>query len=516
MSAAKKPALPRKPANRSRAPKAIGHTSHTRDAETHGLTGECLRPIKITLLGAGSGFTPRLINDILRIPGNRGGTIALVDIDAKRLSTMVKLIKRLVEQLGGAGAWAIVGSAQRREVMADSDYLINCIEVSGTDCVDYENDIPAKYGIDQCIGDTLGPGGLFKALRTVPVFLDVLRDAEALCPKAIVLNYTNPMGMMCLAAGRTSPMQVVGLCHSVQGTSQLLAERAGVPLSEVEWECAGINHLAWFTKFEHGGRDLYPLLKRKAEAELKRAFKDGRPKNPQRTSPSSWEAAEWHRDIVRKDMMLHFGAFITEGSGHLSEYLPYYRKRPDLVQKYAREGYDGGSRFYASNWPTWRTLADTQRDRWLAGEEPMEWERSWEYASWIIEAREKDTPIRIHGNVMNHAAHPRAGSGSGGAGGQLITNLPSDGCVEVACMVDRGGIHPTRYGALPAHMAALCASNMAMIDLGAQACVEHSIEKAIYALMLDPLTAAVCSPAEIKEMTLKLFKAEKRFLPNFS
>jgi len=519
-AAAKKPALRRNAASPSNTPKAIGHTSHTQNAAQRGLVGECLRPIKITLLGAGSGFTPRLINDILRIPENRGGTIALVDIDAKRLATMVKLIARLVEQLGGAGRWAVVSSTHRREVMRDSDYLINCIEVSGTDCVNYENDIPAKYGIDQCIGDTLGPGGLFKALRTVPVFLDVLRDAEELCPKAIVLNYTNPMGMMCLAAGRTSSMQVVGLCHSVQGTSQLLAERAGVPLNEIDWECAGINHLAWFTKFEHGGRDLYPLLKRKAEADLKRAFKEGRPKNPKRTSARSWEAPQWHRDIVRKDMMLHFGAFITEGSGHLSEYLPYYRKRPDLVQKYAREGYDGGSRFYASNWPKWRTLADEQRDRWLAGEEPIDWERSWEYASWIIEAREKDTPFRIHGNVMNNAASQSAvagtRAGSGRASGQLITNLPADGCVEVACMVDRGGIHPTRYGALPAHMAAVCASNMSMIDLGAQACVERSIEKAIYSLMLDPLTSAVCSPAEIKEMTLKLFKAEKRFLPNFS
>jgi len=516
MSALKKTPASPVTAHRKTAPKVLGHASHTQDAAAHGLAGECLRPIKITLLGAGSGFTPRLINDILRIPANRGGTIALVDIDAKRLSTMVKLIAQLVEQLGGggagAGSWAVVGSTERREVMADSDYLINCIEVSGTDCVDYENDIPARYGIDQCIGDTIGPGGLFKALRTVPVFLEVLRDAEVLCPQAIVLNYTNPMGMMCLAAGRTSPMQVVGLCHSVQGTSQLLAERAGVPLSEIDWECAGINHLAWFTKFEHGGRDLYPFLKRKAESDLKRAFKEGRPKNPKRTNARNWEAPEWHRDIVRKDMMLHFGAFITEGSGHLSEYLPYYRKRPDLVQKYAREGYDGGSRFYASNWPNWRILADEQRDRWLAGEEPITWERSWEYASWIIEAREKDTPLRIHGNVMNNAS--RAGASS--AGGQLITNLPPDGCVEVACMVDRGGIHPTRYGALPAHMAAVCASNMAMIDLGAQACVERSIEKAIYALMLDPLTSAVCSPAEIKEMTLKLFKAEKRFLPDFS
>lgn len=485
-------------------PKAIGHGEHTHDAAQRGLPGQMARPIKITMLGAGSGFTPRLMNDVMRIPGNQGGTIALVDIDRERLSTMTRLIAKLAESLGRTD-WKVVGSPDRRKVMAGSDYIVNCIEVSGTACVRFDNDIPAHYGIDQCIGDTIGPGGLFKSMRTIPVFLQVLKDAEELCPRAIVLNYTNPMNMMCLAAGRSSSMQVVGLCHSVQGTSHLLAERAGIPYAEMDWECAGINHLAWFTKLEHQGKDLYPLLKKKATADLARAFREGRPANPKKISRHEWETPEWHKDIVRKDMMLHFGAFITESSGHLSEYLPYYRKRKDLIQKYSREGYNGGSSFYANNWPTWRKMADKQRAAMLAGKESIEWERSWEYASWIIEAREKDVPFRIHGNVMNNVK----------GAGQLITNLPADGCVEVACMIDRNGINPTRYGALPAHLAAVCDSNMRMFDLGAQACIERSVEKAIYALMLDPLSSAVCSPAEIKEMTLKLFKAEKKFLPGY-
>ena len=484
--------------------KLSGHASHTQDAAARGLPGSLLRPIKITMLGAGSAFTPRLMNDILRIPGDQGGTIALVDIDRERLDTMVKLVTRLTQQLGKAN-WKVIGSADRRKVMAGSNYIVNCIEVSGTACVRFDNDIPAKYGINQCIGDTIGPGGLFKSMRTIPVFLQVLKDAEQLCPDAIVLNYTNPMAMMCLAAGRSSSMQIVGLCHSVQGTSHLLAERAGVPVAEMDWECAGINHLAWFTKLEHRGRDLYPRLKRKAAADLARALKEGRPKKPKRLNHHQWEAAEWHKDIVRKDMMLQFGAFITESSGHLSEYLPYYRKRPDLVQRYSREGYDGGTSFYADNWPNWRKGADKQRARMLAGKEAMDWERSWEYASWIIEAREKDTPYRIHGNVMNNVA----------GAGQLITNLPADGCVEVACMIDRNGINPTRYGALPRQMAAVCDSNMRMFDLGAQACIERSKELAIYALMLDPLTSAVCSPEEIKRMTLEMFAAEKAFLPGY-
>ena len=483
---------------------SIGHTAHTHDSAARGLPGQMGRPIKILMMGAGSAFTPRLMNDILRIPGEQGGTIALVDIDRDRVATMQALIQKLCTQLGKT-TWQVIASPDRRKVMHDADYIVNCIEVSGTACVRIDNDIPTKYGIDQCIGDTIGPGGLFKALRTIPVWLQVLKDAEELCPDAVMLNYTNPMAMMCLAAGRTSRMQVVGLCHSVQGTSELLAKRAGVPIGEMAWTCAGINHLAWFTKLEHQGKDLYPLLKRKARADLERAAKEGRPKRPKRLNHHQWEAPEWHRDLVRKDMMLHFGAFITESSGHLSEYLPYYRKRKDLIERYGREGYDGGTSFYANNWPTWRKGADQQRAEMLEGRVAMEWERSWEYASWIIEAREKDSPFRIHGNVMNNI----------GGSGALITNLPADGCVEVACMIDRNGFNPTRYGKLPAQMAAICASNMRMFDLGAQAAIERSKELAIYSLMLDPLTAAVCSPAEIKKMTLELFDAEKKFLPGY-
>jgi len=468
--------------------KSSGHVEHTKSADAVALSGEMQRPIKITMMGAGSGFTPKLMNDVLRIPGNKGGLIALVDIDRNRLRTMHRLIEKLIAKLGAKG-WTVVSSADRKKVLKDSDYIVNCIEVSGLDCVRFDNDIPAKYGVNQCIGDTIGPGGLFKTLRTVPVWLEVLKDAEALCPNALVLNYTNPMNMLCLAAGRTSSMQIVGLCHSVQGTGHLLAERAGVPYMEMEWDCAGINHLAWFTKLAHQGKNLYPLLMKLAREDLA-----GKPSNP-KAAP----------DLVRKDMMLHFGAFITESSGHLSEYLPYYRKRKDLIERYIRPGYDGETSFYANNWPQWRKDGDQYRADLLSGAKPLDWERSWEYASWIIEAREKDSPFRIHGNVMNSTDGCDA----------LISNLPADGCVEVACMIDRNGINPTRYGPLPPQMAALCASNMAVFDLGATAVIERSKEAAIHALLLDPLTAAMCSPAEIRKMTLELFEAEKAFLPKY-
>jgi alpha-galactosidase len=465
------------------------HSEHTQDANNGiGLPGSFQRPIKITMFGAGSGFTPRLMSDVIQIPNNQGGTIALVDIDSQRLDTMAKLVSKLIAERG-ANSWKVVASTDRRKVMKDSDYLINCIEVSGLSCVKFDNDIPLKYGIDQCIGDTMGPGGLFKGLRTVPVWLDILRDAEELCPRALVLNYTNPMSMLCLAAGRTSSMQIVGLCHSVQGTSHLLAQRAGIDYKEMEWECAGINHLAWFTKLEHKGKDLYPLLKKKAQQDLA-------------GKPSDKNDAD---DLVRKNMMLHFGAFITESSGHLSEYLPYYRKNKSALKQFAREGYHGGSSFYCNSWPTWRKNTDKARMAMLAGKEPISWERSWEYASWIIEAREKDSPFRIHGNVMNNV----------GGSGSLITNLPSDGCVEVACMIDRNGINPTRYGKLPAQMAGVCVSNMSFFDLAATAAIERSVEAAVHALMLDPLTAAVCTTDQIRDMTMELFKAEKKFLPGY-
>ncbi len=470
-----------------------GHAAHMMDMEHPiALPGKVLRPIKVTMLGAGSAFTPRLVSDVLKIETAERGEIALVDIDTERLSTMHQIIARLIDQEGRSG-WTVSAHPDRRTALPGSHYIVNCIEVSGVECVKYDNDIPLKYGIDQCIGDTIGPGGLFKALRTIPVFLDILRDAAELCPKALVLNYTNPMGMLVLAAGRAVPqMQVVGLCHSVQHTSRVLAQRAGVPYEEMTWECAGINHLSWFTTLEHAGQDLYPRLMEMARRELAgepvQEFERDRP------------------DLVRKDMMLQFGAFITESSGHLSEYLPYYRKNKQALEQYCRAGYCGGSRFYADNWPTWRQQADQGRMKMVRGEAPVGWNRSYEYASWIIEAREKDWPYRIHGNVINHDGTGR---------GQLITNLPADGCVEVACMVDRNGIHPTRYGALPPQMAAVCASNMRMIDLAATACIERSKEAAIHALMLDPLSAAVCTPQQIRDMANELFEAEKAFLPGY-
>jgi alpha-galactosidase len=458
----------------------LGHIEHSKKDTRRGLPGAMPRKINVTMMGAGSGFTNSILRDVILIPDSIGGELRLIDVDADRLELSEKLMRKVVDAAGAEKLWTIRASTDRRELLAGTDYIVNSIEVSGIDCVRFDNDIPLEFGVSQNIGDTIGPGGLMKGLRTVPVWLEILKDAEDLCPNAVVLNYTNPMNMMCLAAARTSSMRVVGLCHSVQGTSHMLAGFTGVPYEQVQWKCAGINHLAWFTEFNGpDGMSLYKGLMEQAK---------------DRTSKFATD------EPVRSDMMIRFGAFITESSGHLSEYLPYYRKRKDLLALYTDTGYRGEESFYANNWPTWRSNQEGYRLRLFNGEEDLSLERSWEYGAWIIESIEKNQPYVIYGNVANQGC---------------IDNLPPDGCVEVACLVNSNGIQPTRFGRLPKQMAALCDSNMRMFDLAADAAIQKSKKIATYALYLDPLTAAVCSLAEIDAMVDRLFDAEMSFLPGF-
>ncbi|RJS75892.1 alpha-galactosidase [Candidatus Bathyarchaeota archaeon] len=430
--------------------------------------------IKITYLGAGSAFAPVLSKDIFQIPGLEEGELCLVDIDPERLRLSKKATEIVNDKL--KTKWKIVASTDRREVMSDSDFLINTIEVNGVNTVRFDYEIPLKYGVDQCIGDTIGPGGIMKALRTVPPWLEILKDAEELCPDAYVLNYTNPMSIMMLATFRASKMKAVGLCHSVQGTSKNLAEYLEVPYEELQWRCAGINHMAWFTELTHKGKDMYPVLKKKA-----------------RENKELYE-----RDPVKFEILFHFGYFVTESSGHMSEYVPYFRKRPELIDKYCREGYLGGRGFYAKNWPKWRKNLDEKRKRIIAGEEEPDLRKSVEYASQIIEGIVFNRCNVIHGNVLNTG---------------LIPNLPQNEVVEVACLIDRNGIHPTYFGELPPQLAALNRSNMAVYDMTVRAIMNRSYEMAEQALMLDPLTSAVCSLEEIRKMFAELYEAEKAYIP---
>ena len=431
---------------------------------------------KVTFVGAGSAvFARQLMTDILAIERLDNGVFALVDIDAARLELAKRIAERLVELSGKR--WTVEASVDRLEVLKGTDYVINSIEVAGLKNVRFDYDIPLRYGIDQCIGDTIGPGGIFKALRTGPAWLDIVSDVQRVAPGAVVLNYTNPMSILTLAALRSSELSVVGLCHSVQGTSRQLAGYLGIPYAEMDWDCAGINHNAWFTKLEREGVDLYPLLRERAR------------------DPDVYE-----KDPVRFEVMRHLGAFVTESSGHFSEYVPYFRKRPDLINKYMRPGYLGESGFYANNWPRWRRENDEQIEAMLRGERQIPVGRSLEYGADIIEALECDRNATIYGNVLNHGS---------------IDNLP-DGCVEVECRVDRDGIHAQRFGRLPEQLAGLNRSHMAVHELVVEALLERSKEKARYALMLDPLTAAVCSLDEIARLFDEMWEAERESMPTFS
>lgn len=428
---------------------------------------------KITIIGAGSAFTQEIAVDILNIEGVEGGTIALVDIDAARLDIARRLVQKIIEMTGKR--WNVIASVDRREVLAGSQFVINQIEVGGLQTVRYEYEIPLKYGVNQCIGDTLGPGGLFKTLRTLPSWMDIVRDIEELCPDCVILNYTNPMSAVTLLTSRMTKIPVVGLCHSIQNTSRQLAKYAGVPYKELQWRAGGINHMSWFVELTHQGKDLYPVLREKIQ-------------NPELL----------RKDPVRFDAMKYLGAFVSESSGHFSEYIPYYRKRQELIDEHCSSGYNGATGYYADNWPIWRKENDEEILKKLDGTLPLKLESSNEYAAIIIEAMLKNETKVIYGNVPNDG---------------LISNLPQSGVVEVACMVDRNGVNPCRFGPLPEHLAALCRSNMAFFELAVGAVLANDKDMARHALMVDPLSAAVCSLKEISDMFDELYEAERDFIP---
>jgi alpha-galactosidase len=439
-------------------------------------TAPAARPIKVAILGAGSTvFARQLMTDLLCTPGLERGTFALVDIDGERLELAHRLGEKLIE--GSGRDWTVGATTDRLALLAGCDYVINAIEVAGLRNVRPDYEIPLKYGVDQCIGDTIGPGGIFKMLRTGPTWLEILRDLERACPQAVVMNYTNPMSALTLLALRATELAVVGLCHSVQGTARQLAAYLDVPAEELRFRCAGINHMAWFTELRYQGEDMYPRLRRAA------------------LDPEIYES-----DPVRFEVMQHFGAFVTESSGHFAEYVPYFRKRPDLLQRYTREGYQGESGFYANNWPRWRAEADETSRAQVSGKSEIVLSRGSEYASAIVEAIESGRPAVIHGNVLNS---------------RLIHNLPFGGCVEVPVLVDGMGLHPVDFGPLPPQLAALNAAHMYVHELMVQAVLERDREAALRALMLDPLSAAVCSPDEIRQMFEEMWEAERADLAFF-
>jgi alpha-galactosidase len=428
---------------------------------------------KITFIGAGSTvFAKHLMGDILTFPELAESEFALFDIDPQRLRTSEIVAHRLNEALGTRAR--ISATLDRRAALDGADYAICMIQVGGykpATVTDFE--IPKKYGLRQTIADTLGIGGIMRALRTIPVLLDMCRDMEQLCPEVTFLQYVNPMAMNCWAISRATRIKTVGLCHSVQGTARDLAHDIGVPLEEINYLAAGINHMAFYLRFERNGEDLYP--------HLRRVIEEGR-------------VPSWNR--VRYEILRRLGYFVTESSEHFSEYVPWFikRDRPDLIERF-NIPLDEYIRRCEAQIAAW----EAQRQA-LEGGAPMDVQRSDEYGALIIHSLETGTPRVIYGNVTNHG---------------LIDNLPQGCCVEVPCLVDKNGIQPTKIGALPPHLAALMQTNINVQALTVEAALTGKREHIYHAAMLDPHTAAELDLDQIWSLVDDLIAAHGALLPAY-
>lgn len=403
---------------------------------------------KITLIGAGSTvFAQALLTDILSFPELAQSRISLHDIDPDRLRTSERMTRKLAQQLGAKPI--IEATTDRRAALTDADYAICMIQVGGyrpSTVIDFE--IPKRYGLRQTIADTLGIGGIMRAVRTIPVLLDICREMEEVCPNVTFLQYSNPMAMNCWAINRATTIKTVGLCHSVFHTASELARDLGIPADEINYVCAGINHMAFYLRFERNGEDLYPRIRQVLEENRVPA-----------------------ENRVRYDMFKRLGYFVTESSEHFSEYVPWFikRDRPDLIDRY-NIPLDEYIRRCEVQIAGWEMLRDH-----LEGDEPLAIERSQEYGAYIIHSIETGTPRVIYGNVANDG---------------LIDDLPDGCCVEVPCVVDKNGVQPVRIGALPPHLAALMTTNVNVQGLTVEAILTRRREHLYHAAMLDPHTAA--------------------------
>ncbi len=436
---------------------------------------------KITFIGAGSlGFTRGLVRDVLTFPRLKDATISLMDIDAERLEFARKSVQRIVE-MGGYPA-RVEATLDRAEALKGADAVLCTILAGGTKVWQHDIEIPMKYGVDTNIGDTRGPSGIFRALRTVPVMLDIIKDVERHCPDAIFLNYTNPMAMLCRALQRESFVRVTGLCHSVQGTAMMLADWIDAPYDEITYTCAGINHQAWYLKYEWNGQDAYPLI-RQAVTE---------------------RAEIYNEEIVRNEMFLHLDYYVTESSGHNSEYNWWFRKRPDLIEKYCTHGTGWNPGVYAYILNEYREKEDTwkaEAKKWFAEGAPISLERGHEFAAPIINAWKGGEIFQFNGNVSNTG---------------LVTNLPDGACVEVPVFVDQAGFHPVHVGALPPQCVAMTALNSSIEEMAVEAALTGDPRLVYHAIAHDPLTAAVLSLAEIKEMVNEMLRQNREHLPQFT
>jgi alpha-galactosidase len=450
---------------------------------------------KITIVGAGGYVYPlRLIGDLLTFPALRDCTLSLMDINLAGAERTASAARELVQH--HRLPTRIEATDGRERALEGADYVIVTFQVGGVEAYYHDVHIPRKYGLDQTVGDTMGPGGVFRFLRSAPAYREIAQDMRRLCPNALLINYANPMAMACWYLTELR-IQTVGLCHSVQGTSWMLARHLDVPYEDVRFRCAGINHQAWFTDFRlQDGTDLYPRLREvmKATHLPKRrvdANEDRGEHSDAARGASTYEGAAGV-ERVRTELMAHFGYFHTESSHHASEYVPYFRKSPALVNDFIQQRWDYYEICAAHD--------EGGRTAELLSGLKADLEPSLEYGALIVNAMETDQKTVVYGNVPNRA---------------LIDNLPDGCCVELACLVDANGIQPTHFGALPPQCAAVNRTNVNVQELAVQAALTGDREHVYHALALDPLTGALLTLEQIRAMTDELLGAHAPFLRDF-
>lgn len=438
---------------------------------------------KVAFIGAGSiGFTRRLLRDLLSVEAFRDVQIAFTDINERNLDMVTQLCQRDIAANGLD--ITIEATTDRRKALTDADYVINVVRVGGLEAFTLDVEIPLKYGIDQCVGDTLCAGGIMYGQRGIPVILDFCKDIrEVAAEDCILFNYANPNAMLTWAANKYGGVKTVGLCHGVQGGHRQIAEVLGLPKSEVEIVCAGINHQTWYIKVQHKGKDL--------TGQLLEAFE----KHPTYSQTEK----------VRIDMLRRFGYYSTESNGHLSEYVPWYRKRPEEIPQWIHLGrwIDGETGGYLRVCTEGRNWFETDFPNWLK-EPPLKFdpaERSEEHVSYIIEGLETGRLYRGHFNVVNNGT---------------ITNLPDDAIVEVPGYVDSLGIHIPKVDDLPLGCAAVCNASISVQRLAVEAAVRGDDFLLRQAMMMDPLVGAVCNPPEIWQMVDEMLVAQAQWLPQYT
>jgi alpha-galactosidase len=465
---------------------------------------------KITIVGAGGYVFPlRLAMDILSFPELQDAHFELYDINAARLKKTHTRVNQVITR-NKLKARATM-TTDRRKALTKTDYVIVAFQVGGVEAYAHDVDIPRKYGLDQCVGDTLGPGGVFRGLRSISAFEGICKDMLDVAPDALILQYANPMAINCWAINEMG-IKVVGLCHSVQGTSAMLVKRAGYDYADISFKCGGINHQAWFTEFRDAdGADIYPKIRETMYkgnpspfAPKKGKGASGAAAFTQRGMDHQVDDEHYYFERVRTETMRAFGFFHTESSHHGSEYLPWYRKNKDTVDAYIAKRWD----YFEIS----KSYQNVEQQDYLETLIKSPLKLSDEYGARIIHSMETDTKRVIYGNVPNYGA---PGSDRRTSGAHIISNLPREGCVEVACLVDRNGIQPTTFGALPPQLAAINRTNMNVQELAVLGARTKSRDAVHQAIALDPLTGALLTLPQIHAMVDEMFAAQKAYLPKY-